>query len=373
MKRVFILHMLPLEYYPPVTNLLDVLTEESSMHLAVFSTHNTKNRAAYSNPKTAIFRTAHPAYFKNTVGKMLAYIRYVLWPLWRIIRFKPDSIVYFEPHSAMPAYVYQKFLDSKVQVFIHHHEYYAKAEFNAPSMAAVRWFHRLETGYLYLKARWISQTNAQRQALFKNDHPYVKESVLQILPNYPPQSWLQTTQHTIPPKRLKLLYIGALSFENTYIKELVGFVLAHSAHVTLDIYAYNTSSSVKDYLHNINANAIRFFEDGIAYNSIPELAKQYHVGVVLYKGHNLNYIYNAPNKLFEYMACGLEVWVPMVMTGCQPYLNRATRPVVRTVDYTNLNDNLLADYQSHLDLPFVPAAYSCNAALQPLIKALKKA
>jgi len=373
LKRVFILHMLPLEYYPPVTNLLDVLAKDGSLTVQVFSTHNTKNRPAYSNPNIAIYRCTYPAYLKNPIGKVLAFIQYILGPLRRLMRFKPDSILYFEPHSAMPVYLYQKFVNSKVQVAIHHHEYYAKEDFNGPSMASVRWFHRLETGYLYHKAYWISQTNAQRLALFKNDHKFVKDSVLQMLPNYPPNSWLQTAKPTIQDKPLKLLYVGALSFENTFIEEIIGFVLAHSASVTLDIYTYNASASVKDYLHHINAPSIRFFEEGIAYNAIPELAQQYHIGLVLYKGHNLNYIHNAPNKLFEYMACGLEVWVPEVMTGCLPYLNHKERPVVRTVDYTNLNDTLLTDYQNHVNLPFKPSPYHCEAALQPLIKALKQA
>jgi hypothetical protein len=29
---------------------------------------------------------------------------------------------------------------------------------------------------------------------------------------------------------------------------------------------------------------------------------------VLYTGHIPNYIYNIPNKVFEYLVCGLEVW-----------------------------------------------------------------
>jgi hypothetical protein len=28
----------------------------------------------------------------------------------------------------------------------------------------------------------------------------------------------------------------------------------------------------------------------------------------LYKGHIPNYIYNVPNKVYEYLACGLQVW-----------------------------------------------------------------
>lgn len=35
---------------------------------------------------------------------------------------------------------------------------------------------------------------------------------------------------------------------------------------------------------------------------------RYDVGLVLYNGIILNHIYSVPNNVFEYLACGLQVW-----------------------------------------------------------------
>ena len=61
--------------------------------------------------------------------------------------------------------------------------------------------------------------------------------------------------------------------------------------------------------HNIN------FRGAISQSDFPLIISQYQIGLVLYKGHIPNYIYNAPNKLFEYLACGLDVWYPICMKG----------------------------------------------------------
>lgn len=51
-------------------------------------------------------------------------------------------------------------------------------------------------------------------------------------------------------------------------------------------------------------------DSGINYSDLPGVIRAYDVGVILYNGHIANYVFNAPNKLFEYLACGLDVWSP---------------------------------------------------------------
>ena len=66
------------------------------------------------------------------------------------------------------------------------------------------------------------------------------------------------------------------------------------------------------------------------------ILKNYDIGVILYKGHISNYVYNAPNKLFEYLACGLDVWLPKKMTGSLEYVTVATFPKILALDFLNL-------------------------------------
>ena len=60
---------------------------------------------------------------------------------------------------------------------------------------------------------------------------------------------------------------------------------------------------------------------------MPALLADYDIGLILYKAHTKNYKYNAPNKLFEYLVCGLKVFYPDVMLGIKPYITENIIPL----------------------------------------------
>ena len=338
LKRVYIIHLLPLEYYPPITNLLNILSKDKLVKTAIFSTKNNKYRPRFQTKNIQISRTNYPGYQKNIILKFWSFFTYVFLPLWQIIVFKPHVLMYYEPHSALPAYLYKRFFNPGVKLFIHHHEYYAPEEFQDPAMRSVRFFHKLETTFLFKKAAWISQTNSHRLDFFSKDYPYVPKSILFSLANYPPLSWAKSLKKRSKIKGpIKLLYIGALSFENTYIREIVTFVRNNPNSIKLDIFSYNIHNDVLSWLQSESIENISLNAFGIPYGQIPKIASSYDIGLVLYKGHNINYQYNAPNKLFEYLVCGLDVWVPKELLGCKAYLNSQTRPFVLDVNYNNLS------------------------------------
>ena len=59
-----------------------------------------------------------------------------------------------------------------------------------------------------------------------------------------------------------------------------------------------------------NKNQYVQFKGHINYDNLPTTLNKYQVGVILYKGHIPNYVYNAPNKLFEYLAAFLMFGIP---------------------------------------------------------------
>jgi hypothetical protein len=338
LKKIALIHLLPLEYYPPVTNLLSIINKDTSLSVRVFSTHNNKNRQEFHLEDVKIFRYMYPAYASNLILKICFFLKLAILPLYELIRFRPDIIFYIEPHSAFPAYLYKRFINSRVKLFIHYHEYYTPEEFHGPSMGSVRYFHKKEIDFLYHKAEWISQTNTNRLDFFSNDFPWVPKSKLFTLANYPPKSWSKKLKNkTMAIAPFKLLYIGALSFENTYVREIVAFVQKNPNMLHLDIFSYNMHKDVLTWLESLKIKNIKLNQLGVAYDTIPKIASNYDLGLVLYKGHNTNYQYNAPNKLFEYLVCGLDVWVPNVLKGCKPYLNKDARPFVLEVNYNKLS------------------------------------
>ncbi|MGE4569221.1 MAG: hypothetical protein AB7C90_08595 [Bacteroidales bacterium] len=367
--KIAILHLLPLEYYPPVTNLADLLAEVPDAKVLLLSSHNPAGREVYRNSGVSIRRVVYPAYVKGALQKLFAFLSMFFSTTLALIRFKPEVLLYYEPHSAYPAYLYTRFLSRKSRLFIHYHEYYAPEEFWAPHMQSVRYFHQKECSWLYRKAEWISQTNPRRLELFAADYPFIPRERLHTLANYPPKSWYRRAQSKSPSEKVRLLYLGALSFENTYIRPMVEFVLAHPDIVQLDIYSYNMHSDVAQYLISLQSSAVRLFREGVSYHRIPDLAAGYDIGLILYNSHNANYALNAPNKLFEYLACGLTVWVPEGQEGCRPYVQSGMNPEVRAVDFERLSMTLLlerSDTKRNSDI--VP--YSCNCEYQSLFLAM---
>ena len=109
--------------------------------------------------------------------------------------------------------------------------------------------------------------------------------------------------------------------------------------------------------------------EGISYEELPNVLRKYDVGVVLYNGHIPNYVNNAPNKLFEYLACGLDVWFPEVMTGSMDYVNKNGSPRVLSIDFNNLNkfDMAAAIERQGSESKYL---FFCEEALKPLIDKL---
>lgn len=200
-----------------------------------------------------------------------------------------------------------------------------------------RWLHKIETG-IYQHAAWISHTNQDRMQMFLNDIKPVSPANTHILPNYPPASWQNSLKNKrTDENRIGFVYVGALSLDTMYTKEMAEFVAANSDKYYWHIYSDTFDKSVTGFLQRLNAGNISF-KGSVKYDELPEILGQYDIGVILYKGHIPNYIYNAPNKLFEYQACGLNVWFPLEMKGAYPYINEDTPPCVLAIDFGNLSN-----------------------------------
>ncbi|MEJ6791527.1 MAG: hypothetical protein QNK89_01990, partial [Lacinutrix sp.] len=94
LKRVYIIHLLPLEYYPPITNLLNILSKDKLVKTVVFSTKNNKSRPSFQTKNIQISRVSYPGDQKNIILKFWSFFTYVFLPLWQIIVFKPHVLMY---------------------------------------------------------------------------------------------------------------------------------------------------------------------------------------------------------------------------------------------------------------------------------------
>lgn len=348
-RKIVIVHYMPLEYYPPITNILNTIMQQNIGKLTIltFSCKNNRKRRNFecirqegSFNQLKIIRSPFPFSKDIRLIRLFKYLLFNLTALFRIILFNPEEIIYFESYSAFPVYFYSKYFKRKIPILIHYHEYESKLAYEK-MMKTVQIYHQYEKTYIYKNAIWISQTNQDRLKLFHKDHPSIPKEVLRVMPNYPPKSWsvLKSNCETdTRNKPLRIVHVGSLSFHNTYIREFANWVLQQNNKVQFDVYSYNLDSDVKGFLKQHQGESINFIEEGIEYYQQPALLKNYDVAIILHKAHNENYRFNAPNKLFESLVCNLDVWYPQELEGITPYITQNSYPQVIPIDFSKLNE-----------------------------------
>ena len=370
MRKLAIVHFNPIEQYPPVLNWLGFLastTAEKEEEVRVFTLRRGKSTAFVpASGRIRIFRMANAG--KRGISALVEYGRFFLLTLFQLIRWRPDTLLYYETLSILPVYSYVRFFHPRVRLFIHFHEYTSPDEYRRAGFV-VRLAHRLEKKILS-RAEWISHTNDQRIALFRKDMEDIRLPDMISLPNFPPAGWAQNakTKRANAGKTgepLKLVYVGALSLDTMYTRELAKWVLSQKGRVTWDIYSDNITAEAMAWLQSLDGRLVRF-RKAIDYYSLPEVLPDYDLGVILYNGHIPNYVFNAPNKLFEYLVCGLDVWFPHTMKGSHPLVTDGTRPRVAAVDFHHLGDLSVDEWAGHAGLRHVPQDFCCEQVLEPL-------
>jgi hypothetical protein len=262
------------------------------------------------------------------VSRLLSYGSFYLGAVWQLLMKQPVTVLYYETISSFPAYFYKRFIAPRAKIMIHYHEYTSPAEYRQ-GMWLTKYFHKLER-WLYPRAAWVSHTNTRRMNLFLGDIKPINVKRAEAVPNFPSRSWHQ--KNIAPPGLpLRFVYVGALSMETMYTKEMAEWILGQEGKATWDIYSYNITTEAREYLSNLDSPWIRLW-DGKDYTGLPKTLCNYHIGVILYKGHIPNYVFNAPNKLFEYLNSGLKVWLPGQMTGAMEYVDAVN---VRAIDFND--------------------------------------
>lgn len=367
-----VIHFNPIDKYPPAVNWLRYLAGKSNADtiLTVVTMAPERTNWDFKIPGVVIKRVVTLYAGLSRIRRAFKYFVFNFKALYTLLVVYPDTIMYYETLSAFAPYIYIKWINRSCKLLIHYHEYTSPVELQN-GMLLSRWFHKLECK-LYQQAIWISHTNKDRLKMFLNDIKPQAPTNTFVLPNYPPKAWREylTLDEGSKQVRIGFVYVGALSLDTMYTKEMAEFVAANEDNFYWDIYSENHQKEALDFLQSLNTNNIQF-KGAVKYDDLPVILPKYNIGVVLYKGHIPNYIYNAPNKLFEYFACGLSVWFPNKMKGAFPYICRNKNQAILPVDFENLHISSINDFKN-LKAEYLPCAeYFCEDVLEPLWNKIK--
>ena len=298
-----LIHFQPLEHYPPVMNCIRDLEKEKVEGISIFTTHSQNNWFSTSYP---IYRLGN--YTTSRWSRYWTYLYFNLTCFFFLCIYRPKKVLYYETYSSWPVFWYKKLFPA-VLVFIHFHEYVSEKE-KKESSSYFKYLIKKEA-YNLKNANWISHTNEDRMRFFQQDYPFLSKDQCHILPNYPPVDWAIRAQQIRANRKVaagkRMVYVGALGLDTTYIKEIAAWIEEQKGAYTLDIYSDNIDKCVLDFLYNLKSSYI-LIHKAIPYFDLPEVLATYDIGLVLYKGYIPNYVYNVPNKVFEYLTCGLQVW-----------------------------------------------------------------
>ena len=368
MTRRCVLHFQPVEKYPPAINLLRLLGQsvspDSEIHF--FTTDAGDGRENIVIPGVTIHRLGKWKQGMARFARILFYIKFVFLAFFKLIKYKPAVLMYYETVSAGAAYFYKKLVKPSCPVIIHYHEYTSPAEYES-GMILNRWLHRLEFS-LYKKAVWVSHTNEDRMRLFLQDTGKNAPSQPRILPNHPPAYWSNFSAERAMDsfKPIAFVYVGALSMETLYVKEMSEWIARQPKQCYWNIYSDNLDPEVLTFFDKLGASNI-FFKGAVKYDDLPAILTKHSVGVILYKGHIPNYIYNIPNKLFEYYTCNLDTWFPQQMISCLPLVTTETFPKVLALDFLNLDRLSLQELVNNKYCRYQKNEYSCENTYSELI------
>ncbi len=365
------MHVLPLEYYPPAINLLELMAKRPRWEVRAWTSANRRRMPKWTNSRVVVSRLAHPAANIPVGLRMPGYLAWHLRSAAAIARWNPRAVIAVEPHSALAAWIYFTVFRGSAALFIHHHEYYSREDLAAGGMRFLRATVALERRDLFPRATWVSQTNEDRLHLLQAWNDGISDGAAKVFPNFPPAKWVRRVSALASPRpsaTFRLVYVGSASFQDTFVREICIWARDRQSTVSLHICGNNVEESVWSWVQALGALNITCDRSGVAYDALPDLLRQFDAGLVLYKGNTVNFVHNVPNKAIEYLACGLEVWYPPQMKSMKSFHQRFPEYRFREIDFENLPPAVHVSKGTDVKADF---PFTLEAASAPLIAALE--
>lgn len=338
--RLAVVHWFPLEQFPPAQNMLNFLASQLKSDILCCTTTRRSETYRFDNSAVVLKYSSFPERQFSRLTRFCFLVWFPIWTFFRLLLFRPTHVFYIEPHSAPATFLYC-LLFPGTRLLCHYHEYREPSHFKKRGNFIARIGYQLERLSLFKKLEWISHTNLDRVRLFLADNPKVSGTKVHELPNLPPANW-QANSERQPAREVpyvRMVYVGAISLRDTYIEALVQWLESFSHNeVKLDLYINNIDTDTLDFLEKHHSANLTVHRYGVPYAQLPSILPNYDIGLILYRCNSINYVYNAPNKLFEYLTCGLNVLYPKQMLGAAPYARRNVRPWVIAIDFDQLSN-----------------------------------
>jgi len=318
----------------------DVLAQKSHYKVSVLTSVNSSPFADQEFKGVKIHRLGLVT--ENSIKRYLSYLFYNIVSVIILVIKRPDVVVVYETLSIFPAYLFSKVFKKK-KIHVHFHEYISVSE-KEQSSRYMKFLFKCEEQLL--KKFTCSHTNEDRKALFLKDNPNLNPGKVEVYPNFPPKTWWQEYGQNKKPwqgGKIKLVYVGVLDADTMFLEEVLTWVSENPEELELTIFSQSISESAKALLLKFISNSI-ILKPSLNYYHLPSELVRYDIGLVMYRGHIPNFVFNVPNKVYEYLSCGLQVFSDSVISS----LKDTDLPGVILCDLKELNEQAISIIQSKL-------------------------
>jgi len=151
----------------------------------------------------------------------------------------------------------------------------------------------------------VIQAEQNRLCYFRDTYGVPDEKLL-LLENLP--YYTEDFEPRLPGDTIRVIYLGSFHPER-YGPELVAIFATLPSSMHLDLVGFGRRTHVealKEQVRQCGEARIRVLPP-VPHEEIYALLKDYHVGLAFYRNTNLNNYYCAPNKIYDYIACGIPV------------------------------------------------------------------
>ncbi len=312
MKKIFLAVYSSLEYYPPSLNALTCLLPHFDK-VDILSRHVNKLAWDY-DPKVTYtlsgdFVPIRQAEQKSMLWKVWSFLQFT-WAMLQIIRKeKPQVVVLYDPFPTLAYSLIRPLLTHKHLLHYHNHDVLEQKYLPRYNLAA--WAARAEQN-LFDKIDIFSLPSEERKQYFPMDKFKGKYF---YVPNVPARSFYgKFYQSNKATKPIKLIFQGTIA-KGHGLEQIISQLLPKKINgkpVELHLRGL-LNEEYKNSLLNLatqqGLNAQLIFHGFGAYQDVPKIASQCHIGIAVHTGTDVmnKTLGTSSNKIYEYAAVGLPI------------------------------------------------------------------
>ncbi len=211
---------------------------------------------------------------------------------------KPDFIVSYDTPPLMGCYMASKKLKAKL---IYDSKELTVGRTKGIERLIYSFVERLSVN----KCNTIIQAETNRLDYFKKRYNLPAEKFV-LLESLPLKEDSRFKEKNVPAIT-KVIYLGYIMKGRSYVDVVTAFSQMGD-NIQLDIVGGVASDDLLAELKKISKDKTNInFKPPVPFRQIPDLLRNYHIGLVFYEKINLNNFYCAPNKFYDYINNGLPV------------------------------------------------------------------